>query len=59
MKIIALLIIGWILTLFHIDEFVITAFSEVFNKEVTIATYYFVFLVFGLIFEFISFLRGY
>lgn len=43
------LIIGWILTWFQIDEFFIQAVKELFGKQVTQSTYYFMFLVIGLL----------
>ena len=45
------LIIAWFLSLFNFDEIFITAIKEIFNFEITTATYYFVFFCIGVIYE--------
>lgn len=53
------LIIAWILTLFNFDAIFITAINEIFNKEVSIAVYYFVFAIIGLVLRVIAYIpRG-
>lgn len=48
---ISYLILAWILTLFNFDEIFINAMKELFDADITIATYYFVFAILGLIFN--------
>lgn len=47
MAIITFLIIGWILNWFKFERLFIQAFKELFGKDVTKATYYFLFLFVG------------
>ncbi|EJR48778.1 hypothetical protein IIM_03955 [Bacillus cereus VD107] len=42
MMIIIFLLTGWILSWFKFDKLFIQAFKELFNKEITIASYYFI-----------------
>lgn len=58
MAIIGFLLIGWILSWFQFDRMFILAFKELFNKEVTTASYYFIFFCIGTIFDLILLLRG-
>ncbi|AJI26355.1 hypothetical protein BF28_5890 (plasmid) [Bacillus cereus E33L] len=45
--IISFLLTGWISSWFKYDELFIQALKELFNKKVTIASYYFIFFVLG------------
>ena len=45
--IITFLLIGWILNWFKFEGLVIQAFRELFNKDITKASYYFLFLSIG------------
>jgi len=49
MSTIGALIIAAILSIFGVDNITVTAFKELFDMTVTNATYYFIFLVVGLI----------
>ncbi len=46
-----MLFLAWFLSLFGFDEICVTAIKELFNYEITTATYYFVFAIVGLIFN--------
>ncbi|OOR11574.1 hypothetical protein BW897_16790 [Bacillus cereus] len=46
MMIIIFLLTGWILSWFKFDKLFIQAFKELFNKEITIASYYFMFFLY-------------
>lgn len=48
-NIIEALLVAWILTWFNIDEFVLKALKELFSIEATKASYYFMFLIIGLL----------
>lgn len=58
MAIVTFLIIAWILTLFNFEKLVIQAFKELFGKDITQATYYFLFLVIGIFGEIVLLLQG-
>jgi hypothetical protein len=58
MAIVTFLIIGWILSWFNFNKLFIQAFSELFNKKITNASYYFVFFCIGLFGDLILFLKG-
>lgn len=58
MMIIVFLLSAWILKWFKFDKLFITAFKELFNKEITIASYYFVFFCVGAISDLILFFNG-
>ena len=47
MMIIVFLAIAWILSLFKFEKLFIKAFKELFNKEITLASYYFIFFFIG------------
>lgn len=49
MNIVIFILIGWILSWFQFDRIFIQAFKELFNKEITKPSYYFVFFVIGAI----------
>jgi len=58
MAIITFLGIGWILSLFKFEGVVIQAFKELFNKDITKATYYFMFFCLGAFGEIVLFFQG-
>lgn len=58
MAILTFLGIAWILSLFKFDRLFIQAFKELFNKDVTKATYYFLFLGIGIFGEIILLFQG-
>ncbi|KOS64272.1 hypothetical protein [Lysinibacillus sp. FJAT-14222] len=58
MMILSFLLTSWILSWFGFDKLFIQAFKELFKKEVTIASYYFVFFGVGTIGELILFFNG-
>lgn len=58
MAILTFLLIGWILSLVKFDRLFIQAFKELFNKDVTKATYYFLFLCVGVLGEIILLFQG-
>lgn len=58
MTIVGFLLIGWILSWFSFDKLLILAFEELFNKEITIASYYFIFFVIGVIGDLILLFKG-
>lgn len=58
MAILTFLIIGWILSWFKFDRVFIQAFKELFNKEVSSATYYFCFFGIGIIGEIVLLMQG-
>jgi len=49
MTIVIFLIIAWILSWFKFEQLFIEAFKELFNKEITKASYYFIFFCIGAI----------
>lgn len=58
MMIVSFLLIAWILSWFDFDKMFIRAFKELFNKEITIASYYFIFFAIGVLGDMILFLKG-
>lgn len=58
MAIITFLIIGWILNWFKFERLIVQAFKEVFNKDITKATYYFIFFAVGILGEIILLFQG-
>lgn len=58
MMIISFLLTSWILSWFRFDELFIQALKEIFNKKVTIASYYFIFFCIGAIGDIVLFLKG-
>ncbi|HDR7636325.1 MULTISPECIES: hypothetical protein [Bacillus] len=58
MMIIIFLLTGWILSWFKFDKLFIQAFKELFNKEITIASYYFMFFCIGALGDLILFFNG-
>ena len=58
MTIITFLLIGWMLSWFKFERLVIQAFKEVFDKEITKATYYFMFLGIGVLGDIILLFQG-
>jgi hypothetical protein len=58
MAIITFIFIGWILNLFKFEQLIIQAFKELFNKDITKATYYFMFLCVGIFGEIVLLFQG-
>lgn len=58
MAILTFLGIAWILSLFKFDQLFIQAFKELFSRDVTKATYYFVFLCIGVFGEIVLLFQG-
>ena len=58
MAIITFLLIGWILSWFKFQELIIRAFKELFNKDITKATYYFLFFCIGIFGEIVLLFQG-
>lgn len=58
MAIITFLIIGWILNWFKFERLIIQAFKELFSKDITKATYYFLFFCVGVLGEIILLFQG-
>lgn len=58
MAIITFLLIGWILNWFHFERLIIQAFKELFNKDVSKATYYFMFFTLGVVGELVLLVQG-
>ncbi|MBU3114875.1 hypothetical protein [Clostridium lacusfryxellense] len=58
MMIVSFLLIGWILNWFKFSKIFIQAFKELFKKEITIASYYFIFFCIGTISDFILVING-
>lgn len=55
MMIIIFLLSGWVLSWFKFEKIFIKAFKELFNKEITSASYYFIFFCIGAIGDLILF----
>lgn len=55
MMIVGFLLIGWILSWFKFEKFFIQALKELFNKDISIASYYFIFFCVGAIGDLILF----
>lgn len=58
MTIVTFLIIAWILSWFKFERLFIAAIKELFNKDITKATYYFVFFCIGTLGDITLFLNG-
>lgn len=58
MTIIIFLFIGWGLSWVNLDLVFIQAFKELFDMEITIASYYFIFFVIGALGDLILFYRN-
>ncbi|MBR0575144.1 hypothetical protein KCG48_02200 [Proteiniclasticum sp. BAD-10] len=58
MAILAFLLIGWILSWVKFENLFIQSFKELFGKDVTKASYYFLFLCIGIFGEFVLLLQG-
>lgn len=43
------MILGWVLTLFNLDNLFVQAINQIFNAEYTTAIYWLLFLIIGLI----------
>ncbi|MGB3161067.1 hypothetical protein [Carnobacterium sp.] len=58
MAIVTFVLIGWILSLFKFEQLVIQAFKELFNKEISKSTYYFLFFCIGIFGDLILLFQG-
>lgn len=58
MAIITFIIVGWILSWFKFERLIIQAFKELFGKEISKATYYFMFFGIGILGEIILLFQG-
>lgn len=58
MAIIAFIIIGWILSLFKFEQLIIEAFKELFNKDVSKSSYYFLFFCIGVLGDIVLLFQG-
>lgn len=58
MTIVIFLLIGWILSWFKFDQLFIQSFKELFNKDISKASYYFVLFCIGAIGDIILFISG-
>lgn len=58
MSIITFLIIGWILSWFKFEGVIIQAFKELFNRDITKSTYYFMFFCIGVFGEIVLLFQG-
>ncbi|MBM7615520.1 hypothetical protein [Alkaliphilus hydrothermalis] len=58
MSVITFIIVGWILSWFQFERLIIQAFKELFGKEITKATYYFVFFCIGIFGEIVLLFQG-
>ena len=58
MAILTFLITGWILSWFKFNRLFIQAIKELFNKEITNASYYFVFFCIGVFGDLVLFIKG-
>ena len=56
--IIIFLLSGWILSWFRFNLLFISAFKELFNKDITNASYYFIFFCIGAVGDLILFFNG-
>jgi len=57
MAILTFILVGWILNWFKFDRLFIQAFKELFNKDITKATYYFFFFCTGILGEIVLLLQ--
>ncbi|OCT12950.1 hypothetical protein A8709_21755 [Paenibacillus pectinilyticus] len=58
MTILTFLLIAWILNWFKFERLIIGAFKELFNKEITTATYYFLFFCLGVFGDMVLLIQG-
>ena len=58
MAIITFILVGWILSWFKFERLIIQAIKELFNKDITKATYYFLFLYVGVFGEIVLLFQG-
>jgi len=58
MTIVAFLIIAWVLSWFSFNRLFVQALKELFNKEVSNVSYYFIFFCIGVIGDLILFFQG-
>ncbi len=58
MAIITFLLIGWILNWFKFDALLIQAIKELFDKDTSKATYYFLFFCVGILGDIVLFFQG-
>lgn len=58
MAIVTFLIIAWILNWFKFEKLIIQAFKELFNKDITKASYYFLFFCIGILGEIVLLFQG-
>lgn len=58
MTTIIFLVIAWLLTWFNFDVIFIRAFAELFNMNITTASYYFIFFGIGALGDLIMFFRN-
>jgi hypothetical protein len=58
MAILTFLIIAWILNWFKFESMIIQAFKELFNKDITKSSYYFLFFCVGIFGEIVLLFQG-
>ncbi|WP_432363207.1 hypothetical protein [Sporosarcina sp. UB5] len=58
MMIASFLLTGWILSWFGFEKLFIQSLKELFNKDITVASYYFIFFCIGAIGDFVLFFNG-
>jgi len=58
MAILTFLLVGWILSWFKFERLIIQAFKELFNKDITKATYYLLFFGIGVFGEIVLLFQG-
>lgn len=58
MAIMTFLLVGWILSWFKFESLIIQAFKELFGKDITKATYYFLFFCAGVFGEIVLLFQG-
>ncbi|UOQ49188.1 hypothetical protein MUN88_03415 [Gracilibacillus caseinilyticus] len=58
MAIMSFLVTAWVLSWFKFEQFFIQAFKELFNKDITKTSYYFIFFCFDTIAEVGLFFNG-
>ncbi|MEX3622597.1 hypothetical protein [Viridibacillus arvi] len=58
MIIVSFIIIAWVLSWFKFEQIFIQAFKELFNKEISKASYYFIFACLGAIGDIVALLNG-
>lgn len=57
MYFLAFLIVAWILSIFGFDTLFVTGVRELFGKEISVGSYYLIFLLLGLFFDFVKFFK--